>query len=429
MRKSKLTFEFIANACGVFTGSDGTKILCDPWLVDGVFEGSWFHFHQLKTTQDDLSTVDAIYLSHLHPDHFDDRNFDFDRSIKIIALDHEPNFLIKKLSNLGFKNILKIKNQETISFREFKLTMFAPFAKHNFHSASVGNLIDSALLVSCKGVSALNANDNTLSIEAAELLSQQFGSINLAMLNYNAAGPYPSCFDNLTQSEKTAESARIIERNLNHIKNIIEVLKPKYFLPFAGAYVLGGELFYKNEYLGVTTWDKCKDWMIRNLDNQTQVVVLRENDTLDIETGVSDKEYLPIDLDEVNRYVTAELSCKKYPYQLDPIPEKQQLVRDVEESSLKLKNRMTRFNLSSKFFVTVQIFDDLYEILPNFRPISTMTNFSFLLECRMDERLLRRILDRKSTWNNAEIGGHISFVRSPNIYEPDLHTALQFFHL
>jgi len=429
MQQTKLSFEFIANACGIFTGSAGTQILCDPWLVDGVFEGSWFHFHKLRTTLSDLEDVDAIYLSHLHPDHFDERNFNFDKSIKIIALDHEPNFLIKKLNDLGFMNILKIKNRETKSFKEFQLTMFAPFAKHNFHFASVGNLLDSALLISCDGVSALNSNDNTLSIESADLLNRQFGPINLAMLNYNAAGPYPSCFENLTQNEKITESARVIARNFNHMKSVIEVLKPNFLLPFAGAYVLGGELFYKNQYLGTTTWDSCADWMKENLDGQTQVVVLRENDTLEVETGIADNEYLPINLEEMNHYINEELSCKKYPHQMEPIPDRKQLIEDAEKSSSKLKNRMTRFGLESRFVVTIKIFNDTYEIWPEFRLLSSSESLNYLLECRIDERLLRRILDRKSSWNNAEIGGHIDFVRSPNIYEPDLHTALQFFHL
>ena len=47
----------------------------------------------------------------------------------------------------------------------------------------------------------------------------------------------------------------------------------------------------------------------------------------------------------------------------------------------------------------------------------------------MDSRLLRRILDRKSHWNNTEIGGHIIFFRKPNRMEPDLNTCLSFFHL
>jgi hypothetical protein len=51
------------------------------------------------------------------------------------------------------------------------------------------------------------------------------------------------------------------------------------------------------------------------------------------------------------------------------------------------------------------------------------------IECTLDLRLLRKILDRKSYWNNAEIGGHIELNRSPNYYSTDIHTALQFLHL
>ena len=31
------------------------------------------------------------------------------------------------------------------------------------------------------------------------------------------------------------------------------------------------------------------------------------------------------------------------------------------------------------------------------------------LYCQLDNRLLRRILDQKAHWNNAEIGTHINF--------------------
>ena len=51
------------------------------------------------------------------------------------------------------------------------------------------------------------------------------------------------------------------------------------------------------------------------------------------------------------------------------------------------------------------------------------------LECRLDSRLLKRILHKDSHWNNAEIGCHIDFYRSPNYYSPDIHTMLQFLHL
>ena len=142
-----MKFKFIGNAGGVFTGSDGTKLLCDPWIVDGVFEGSWYHYPPLKTKLDDIQDVDAIYVSHIHPDHFDDRNFDFPKNIPLIILNEGPNFLKKNLIKKGFNNFIEIKNDQTVKFKEFELTIYKPFSKHIFEESLLGNLIDSALVL------------------------------------------------------------------------------------------------------------------------------------------------------------------------------------------------------------------------------------------------------------------------------------------
>jgi UDP-MurNAc hydroxylase len=428
-KANKLSFKFIANACGIFVGKNGTKILCDPWLVDGVFDGSWCHFPKLTTSVNDVKNIDAIYISHLHPDHFDERHFDFEKSIPLIVLDHGPNFLIKKLTSLGYTNLIKIKNEETIDYKEFKLTMFSPFAKHNFHDATVGNLIDSALLISCDDVSALNANDNTPTIESASMLGEKYGPITLAMLNYNAAGPYPSCFDNLTEAEKITENNRVLERNLNHVKNVIQAMKPTYMLPFAGAYVLGGDLHFKNKYLGTATWDECAKWLKNKNIEPTKVVLLRENDTLNIEEGTSDNKYEPINLIEMKRYIEEDLSQLKYPHQLQSTPNKTQLIVDIEKAAQVMSERMGRFGISSTFSVVLNVFLERYQVYPTFKHLRIDEEVGDKLECKLDERLLRNILDRKSHWNNAEIGAHVSFNRTPNKYEPDLHTGLQFFHI
>jgi len=429
MLAPSLSFKFIANACGIFVGSRGTKILCDPWLMDGVFEGSWCHFEKLKTTVGDVSNVDAIYISHLHPDHFDEREFIFDKLIPIIVLDHGPNFLIKRLLSLGYKNLIKIQNLQSVSFREFRLTMFSPFAKHNFHDAVVGNLIDSALLLECNGVSALNANDNTPSIEAAKMLNEHYGPITLAMLNYNAAGPYPSCFDNLTEQEKKAESEKILLRNFSHIRDIVKVMNPQYVLPFAGAYVIGGKLYHKNSYLGTTTWDECAAYLNANGIQPAQTILLRENDVLDIEKGKADKEYEPIDVEAMRSYIERNLAGIQYPYELEEFPNEEKIIADIEIASARMKERMSCLGISSRFAVILDLSFDKYQIYPTFRRSEGFEAFDFKLECRLDIRLLRNILDKRSHWNNAEIGTHISFYRSPNNYDPDLHIGLQFFHL
>jgi len=429
MQSSALQFQFIGNACGVFIGKNGSKILCDPWLIDGVFDGSWCHFSKLSTTVSDFEDVDAIYLSHIHPDHFDDRNFLFDKAKPIVVLDHNQNYLLKRLATLGFKNLIAVKDQQTISFNEFNLTMFAPFEKSNFHEAKVGNLIDSAILVSCDGITALNTNDNMFSIQSAKLFKQKYGPLSLAMLNYNAAGPYPSCFDNLTESEKTLESKRIILRNLSHMLGVIRELQPSFVMPFAGAYVIGGKFSYRNKYLGTSTWDECGDFLKSNGIKPERIVLLRESDTFDIENGRSEKPYQIIDTSEIEEYVERTLSKVAYPYESDVFPDEEQLYLDIESSSFELIRRMRRLELASTFAVIVKVFNRRLQIYPEFKVFENEERPKRVLECSLDERLLRRILDKKSHWNNAEIGTHISFYRSPNEYEYDLHTALQFFHL
>ena len=429
MPSSSLSFQFIGNACGVFIGKNGSKILCDPWLTDGVFDGSWCHFSKLKTSLSDLKDVDAIYLSHIHPDHFDDRNFSFDKSKPIIILDYNQNYLIKRLTALGFKNLIKIRDSQTVSFNEFELTMFPPFEKSNFHEAKVGNLIDSAILVSCDGVTALNTNDNMFSVKSAKLFRENFGRVSLAMLSYNAAGPYPSCFDNLTEPQKLAESERIISRNFNHMVKVINELQPSYVLPFAGAYAIGGMLSYKNKFLGTSTWDDCREFLKAQGVSSSQIVLLQELDTFDIENGRSDKPYQPINKSEVANYIENHLSKIKYPYESDLLPNEAKLYLDIELSSSELIRRMTKHNLTSTFAVVVKVFNRRFQIFPEFKVFDNDEKPNKVLECSLDERLLRRILDKKGHWNNAEIGAHISFYRSPNEYDYDLHTSLQFFHL
>lgn len=427
-RRSSVTFKFIGNACGVFTGSNGTKILCDPWLIDGAFEGSWCHFPKLYTKPNDVKDVDAIYISHIHPDHFDERYFNFEKSITLIVLDHEPNFLIKKLSSLGYTNILRIKDRQIVRFREFELTMFAPFAKHPFHETAIGNLIDSSLLLSCDGVSALNANDNVLSTESAAMLYERFGQITFAMLNYSGASSYPACFDNLTDEEKSSECAQIRERYFTHLQKIVSILKPKFLLPFAGSYVLGGNLHHRNKHLACATWDDCAGWLAERNIEPTRVVLLREGNIFDMKKGVSNTPYVPIDNDEKLRYIHDVLSQVSYPHESDLLPDEGVLINDLRKAALLMGERMTRFGIKSSFRVVLVVFELNYQIYPSFERVSEDPSGNTLF-CELAERLLRRILDRKSNWNSAEGGAHIRFLRTPNKYEPDLHTGLQFLHL
>jgi len=425
--RANLTFEFIGNACGIFTGGNGTQILCDPWIKNGVFEGSWYHYPPLATAPEDLLCVDAIYLSHIHPDHFDERFFEFEKNTPIIVLDNRFNFLPKKLNELGFHNLILVKDGETISFKELSITLFAPFARHPFHEAVVGDLIDSAILIECNGTRAFNSNDNKPTPESCVALRERFGTIDLAMLNYNGASPYPSKFSNLSETEKQTEHHRILDRNIAYMHNLVEILQPRMVLPFAGSYILGGRLSYLNEYLGTTTWDVCADQLNEIGLTTSDVVRLRENDVLNIDTGETNRAYEPLDTKHMEQYIH-QVSSDKYPYELDNTPDSTGIIADLETASDRMRLRMERAGITSDRTVTIDVDGSPIQIHPTFS-IETDLNATPRLACSLDLRLLRRILDRVSHWNNSEIGCHVEFNRVPNEYQPDLHTALQFLHL
>jgi len=420
-----LKVKFISNACCIIETNLGTQILTDPWIENGVFEGSWCHFHQMKTTVKDLQNVDAIYVSHVHPDHYDDRFFNFPKDIPIIVLDHGLNFLHKKLLTSGYTNLIKIKDKETTIFKDIELTLFAPFVKNIFFedSSKVGNLIDSAIVFQSDNQSIFNANDNSPGNEACKELKSIFGNFDLAMINYNNAGPYPSCFNNLNDEEKYIEHKSNLLRNIDFLYSNLKILTPKFFLPFAGAYVLGGKNHYKNKYLGTTTWDRCIE-ILKNKEtiNNTQYIALREKDVFDLNTGKSNQTYIPIDEKETDDYIKNTLSKIKYPYENDAAPNEEKIIQDLALSSSKMIERLNRLKLIPDMDVFIMVRDISINVL-------TVNNPKGQLKCSLDLKLLRRILDRKSHWNNAEIGCHIEFNRSPNYYSPDMHTALQFLHL
>ena len=106
------------------------------------------------------------------------------------------------------------------------------------------------------------------------------------------------------------------------------------------------------------------------------------------------------------------------------MPNKLKLEDDISTAVLAMNERLERIKLVPDMCVFLEVFEKEIPIIEVSENLSKGT-----LKCKMDPRLLRRILDRSSHWNNAEIGCHIEFIRKPNYYSPDMHTALQFFHI
>ncbi len=279
----KLTF--LTNAACIYE-SQGFKLLCDPWLTEGAF-GSWVHDPPLKTKPEDVTGVDALYISHIHPDHLDEGTLaHFRRDIPIVTFKDRLSLTEKKLRGMGMTNVTALGDKQTLIHKSMsspvnmECTVFGPFTKHPYHDCQVGNVVDSALLVQAGGVSVLNTNDNSFDLESAKAYVAAYGSPTVAQLNWNNAGPYPACFDNLTHAEKLEEAKRCLDRNLAHMLEVARVLDAKWTMPFAGAYKLGYGLEHLNQYLGT-----CPAWVAANYleANGVRPLYLEEGGCFDLD--------------------------------------------------------------------------------------------------------------------------------------------------
>lgn len=379
-----MKIETIANACCLYTAENHT-LLADPWLTNGAFEGSWYHMTGAVSRKITPEFVDFLYISHLHPDHFDPATLAlFRKDIPIIILDREPNFLERKLRELGFKNFKKVKDGETKRFGFFEITMYGPFCKHPFEDSELGNLIDSAIVIKSESTVVLNANDNTPTPEVARMLREKHGPFTRAQLKYALAGPYPSCFRNLTHEEKLAEKEKLLARQKKAMDEVAAILEAETVEPFAGSYCLAGSLAWKNQYLAVDDLDLTK-----------------------IPEGAP------------------------YAYELETeMPTVDELVDLCHQARAHLWAKQKQFNFFSNYKVGIELAWNYFFVIDFSSPVATAGHGSRAqLNCFLDPRGLKASLVGKAHWNNLEVGCHIDFDRNPNIYNPDVHTMMSFFHL
>jgi UDP-MurNAc hydroxylase len=83
--------------------SDDVKILTDPWLVDGEYYGSWFHYPPYDFDPKTFDDIDFIYISHIHPDHFSRATLSqLNKDIPVLIHNYDIKFLKRNIESLGF---------------------------------------------------------------------------------------------------------------------------------------------------------------------------------------------------------------------------------------------------------------------------------------------------------------------------------------
>jgi len=426
-------------------------VLCDPWLTDGIYYGSWYHYPPLRFTPESFSDVDYIYISHIHPDHLDSVTLQrLPKSIPVLIHDYEDKFVLRIIKQLGFESVIELPHEQSFPLGpDFSIEIMAAddcdpaICGLQFGCAAMKTShrtlqIDSLALFQGGGKTLLNVNDCpfALASQVCRRIAQRLGGIDFLLTGYGGAGPYPQCFENLDENEKITRAQAKQAQFLGQAVDCIQCLRPKFFMPFAGQYVLAGSLAHLNPLRGVAELEELAGLFQPQLERRglrSELVQLNSGDWFDLETETSSAPFVPPDAKERSRYIREVLSLKHLTYQNGGAKtSRRDMTPLLGEAHARMLRKQDQFGYRSPWRIYIDTGEErLYAVSLNGEPVATVAQGEELepfVRIRLDHVLFEMILSRKAHWNNAEIGSHLRYFRQPDVFERNVYHFLCYLH-
>ena len=420
---------YLYSACLEIETSD-LRILTDPWFTDGAYDGSWHPFPKLKDPLEVLREPDLIYVSHIHPDHYD------------------PRFLHQLFDRYGEKPVLIPRFER--NFLEYKTRAdgidAAPLDAADFgatHVAIVPNItgsasdVDSALVVHAEEQTFVNLNDcawNDAHVaELQRVLDPLCGEIDLLALGYTGAGPYPQTyFDLVRQHDELLVKAAAKKREFfARYQRYCDALPARRHLPFAGKYLLGGRMAPLNPFRGVAD-------AVEVLDFDPRAIVLADGGDGEIDLGTLEASAVrtaPYSQEALGARIR-EIATLPLDYETEiSVPYERIAFARLLNSAL--RNARPRSEVAGDYWFVIHIERDervvetfRFNVKPDADDFAAVRGPEPLPEPRseyfVDYRHLFGCLTGLYHWNNSEIGSFVRVRRTPDTFDRSAQQFLNF---
>jgi UDP-MurNAc hydroxylase len=443
-----LKVTYLQNA-GVIIENNGEKILCDPWLIDGCYYGAWHHYPKFEFNPKEFEDIDYIYISHIHPDHFDVKTLSqLKKDIPVLIHEFPQKYFKANIEELGFKVEQISHNKRTKLNKTWINIVAADNCDPEICSRAFGcnfgfnkfgtNQIDTFSVIDNDDQVIVNSNDCPFEIgaNAAKMIKKQYPKIDLLLVGYTGASDYPCSYDlKLFEKEQAAKLKK--EKRLQNAIDYIQLFNPKYYLPFAGRYILGGKLISLMKHKGESTLDEAFNYLANKIDQEeNKGIILNMKSFFDLDTEKYSDKYIPENELDRENYIQNILSKLKLDYENDSLPTLDMLLELIPKAYERFEHHRKMINYCSDTCILIKLNEEKILLIPTngsgFEIIKKheLKNFQKYLFLSLDSKLFYRILvgPKKAHWNNAEIGCHISWKRVPNIYDRSLMYCLNFFH-
>ncbi|MFP8958660.1 MBL fold metallo-hydrolase [Natrialbaceae archaeon A-CW3] len=440
--------------------SGDVSVLCDPWLIDGAFDGAWAHYPPLEVEPSDFDDVDYIYVSHIHPDHCHRETLEeLADDIPVLIHDYAWDFLKRNIEAAGFESVHELPHDERIHLGgDLHVNVLASdncdpsvcgnhFACPWFAESMSDGAVDGSTQIDSMAVfddgerTLVNLNDCRwpMTRSAAYEVKSRYGRPDMVLHQYTFAGGYPQSrmdYDH-DQLVEAREDRRI--ESLENAVGFLDLLEPDYYMPFAGTYILAGDLVELNQYVARSTRAQAREYFEADdrIDNDTsECVLLNRGESFDLETETQSAPYEPIDPNDALAYAREHLSDVSFPYESDPMPSLEELTDRFPAAYEHFDEKRRGIGYESETEVFLSLTDGVYarfgangqgyDYVDGVPPQNGQRRV--ILE--MDPRLTNRILKgpRYAHFNNAYIGSHLQFAIQPDEFERALFYSLSFLH-
>lgn len=428
-----------------------TKILCDPWLTDGIYYGSWCNYPPIDLSAVDLSDIDYVYISHIHPDHFDPNTMRLiSKETPVLIHKYHQKFLKFNIERLGFR-VIELDN--SVSYELKGKTKISIYAADNCDPRICGHMfgciskeikgsmqLDSLCVISDDKHVLVNTNDCPYPIaeKTLEILKIDYPDIDIALVGYTSASLYPHCMMDFSKQEMQNGILKAQNVGLLTAINTIKALRPKYYMPFAGTYIIGGRQYNKNKNLPIPELQDA----VKKINSEIEQdginsfpIMLNFNENFNLEIRSQSSEYVPIDPSRRDDYINNVARHFKYEFDDDPMPDDIDLMEHLSLALARFNRKKDEINFNDSVNLLFDLPSGAFALIDTCQgTLSKIQNFDNLNNWhrfKLDPRLLLRALKgpRYANWNNIEIGALLDFSRKPDVYRMDVHTLINSLHI
>lgn len=432
------------------------SVLCDPWLLDGAYYGSWCHYPPPNYEPEDFHDVDYIYLSHVHPDHFHPESMRrLDTDTPVLIHDYRWDYLSEAIEELGFE-VIELPHGEPLDLGgDWHINVFAadgcdPEACGNFFGCTWyddqaetpgSTQVDSMAVLENGEHTLVNTNDCPfeMALPTFERITATYDDVDVLCHQYSAAQFYPQAMIDYSHEEKVEASREVILEKHELAERFVDLFEPEYYMPFAGEYVLAGSLAHLNEYTANPPREQAYDYFTSNIDpDDHQCVFLNSGEYLDVAEDRLSQQFQPPDPEKKEAYIRDVLAEREFAYESDPMPELSDLKSAVPEAYDSLEDKRETIGFQSPTRVLIPLVDDVTLVVSldgdgveyrSDREID-LDEYERYVKMVLDPRLLARIFagPHEAYWADAKIGSHIGIAKDPDIYERGLYNCMSAFH-